>query len=108
MSGSATSVGTQTCRSVGTTASRNLELLKSAWLVCWGLPRRLHHPSGQWRQPPCVRQEDSCEGHCSVRKEDRKSTRLNSSHLGISYAVFCLKKKKQYTITIQYLLIQTS
>src|SRR5205814_8559514 len=28
-------------------------------------------------------------------KQDRKSTRLNSSHLGISYAVFCLKKKKQ-------------
>src|SRR5438045_4503471 len=28
---------------------------------------------------------------------DRKSTRLNSSHLGISYAVFCLKKKKEQT-----------
>src|SRR5437899_4946556 len=28
---------------------------------------------------------------------DRKSTRLNSSHLGISYAVFCLKKKKHHT-----------
>src|SRR5205814_9753171 len=28
------------------------------------------------------------------RARDRKSTRLNSSHLGISYAVFCLKKKK--------------
>src|SRR5947199_6442770 len=28
---------------------------------------------------------------------DRKSTRLNSSHLGISYAVFCLKKKKNPT-----------
>src|SRR5699024_12770679 len=27
--------------------------------------------------------------------EDRKSTRLNSSHVSISYAVFCLKKKKQ-------------
>src|SRR5205814_6061988 len=27
-------------------------------------------------------------------ERDRKSTRLNSSHLGISYAVFCLKKKK--------------
>src|SRR5262245_63709195 len=27
-------------------------------------------------------------------EKDRKSTRLNSSHLGISYAVFCLKKKK--------------
>src|SRR5205814_10378571 len=30
---------------------------------------------------------------------DRKSTRLNSSHLGISYAVFCLKKKKKNTRT---------
>src|SRR5256885_3603085 len=29
------------------------------------------------------------------RKVDRKSTRLNSSHLVISYAVFCLKKKKK-------------
>src|SRR5262245_64875848 len=29
---------------------------------------------------------------------DRKSTRLNSSHLGISYAVFCLKKKKKIKI----------
>src|SRR5437899_9513311 len=28
-------------------------------------------------------------------EQDRKSTRLNSSHLGISYAVFCLKKKKK-------------
>src|SRR5947199_8976000 len=28
-------------------------------------------------------------------ERDRKSTRLNSSHLGISYAVFCLKKKKE-------------
>src|SRR5262245_63955921 len=28
-------------------------------------------------------------------QQDRKSTRLNSSHLGISYAVFCLKKKKR-------------
>src|SRR5258708_8189104 len=31
----------------------------------------------------------------SGRSEDRKSTRLNSSHQIISYAVFCLKKKKQ-------------
>src|SRR5258705_8220887 len=30
-----------------------------------------------------------------LAKGDRKSTRLNSSHLGISYAVFCLKKKKR-------------
>src|SRR5437870_6465226 len=31
--------------------------------------------------------------------EDRKSTRLNSSHVAISYAVFCLKKKKKKTKT---------
>src|SRR5207249_11734850 len=30
-----------------------------------------------------------------VMERDRKSTRLNSSHVSISYAVFCLKKKKQ-------------
>src|SRR5256885_7561889 len=30
-----------------------------------------------------------------LRRADRKSTRLNSSHLVISYAVFCLKKKKK-------------
>src|SRR5215475_15797517 len=32
--------------------------------------------------------------HPCTRREDRKSTRLNSSHVKISYAVFCLKKKK--------------
>src|SRR5258705_3653437 len=32
---------------------------------------------------------------------DRKSTRLNSSHLGISYAVFCLKKKKKKVLSVQ-------
>src|SRR5256885_11809279 len=36
----------------------------------------------------------------SRRAEDRKSTRLNSSHLVISYAVFCLKKKKKDTTYI--------
>src|SRR5437899_620424 len=38
--------------------------------------------------------EASFENHPSAVR-DRKSTRLNSSHLGISYAVFCLKKKTQ-------------
>src|SRR5256885_11956460 len=32
---------------------------------------------------------------CREKRRDRKSTRLNSSHLVISYAVFCLKKKKK-------------
>src|SRR5690625_6468538 len=35
----------------------------------------------------------------SLMNEDRKSTRLNSSHVAISYAVFCLKKKTQKTRT---------
>src|SRR5438309_3273507 len=33
------------------------------------------------------------------QRQDRKSTRLNSSHSSISYAVFCLKKKKNSTVT---------
>src|ERR1035438_8991785 len=37
------------------------------------------------------------EAHRSLLSTDRKSTRLNSSHLGISYAVFCLKKKQLTT-----------
>src|SRR5688572_31249984 len=35
-------------------------------------------------------------------REDRKSTRLNSSHSQISYAVFCLKKKKKIQMTRNY------
>src|SRR3712207_7042699 len=33
--------------------------------------------------------------------KDRKSTRLNSSHANISYAVFCLKKKKKKSLKVQ-------
>src|SRR2546430_12612820 len=45
------------------------------------------------------RDRDELERSCRrqrqcVRRQDRKSTRLNSSHSQISYAVFCLKKKK--------------
>src|SRR5258708_11623199 len=36
---------------------------------------------------------------------DRKSTRLNSSHQIISYAVFCLKKKKKYIVLYPYQLV---
>src|SRR5688500_19293078 len=38
------------------------------------------------------------ENEGTIRARDRKSTRLNSSHLVISYAVFCLKKKKKNTM----------
>src|SRR2546429_3626464 len=37
---------------------------------------------------------------------DRKSTRLNSSHGYISYAVFCLKKKNRHTVTIRQRIMQ--
>src|SRR5437773_5925116 len=38
-----------------------------------------------------------------LARRDRKSTRLNSSHITISYAVFCLKKKKSHHYKIQYI-----
>src|SRR5256885_12538701 len=38
------------------------------------------------------------------RRVDRKSTRLNSSHLVISYAVFCLKKKKKTDLTLSVMI----
>src|SRR5262245_48739779 len=46
----------------------------------------VHRRHGRQRRVACTAGE-------SQRDKDRKSTRLNSSHLGISYAVFCLKKK---------------
>src|SRR5437764_8626865 len=62
--------------------------------------RRLLRPSpaaGHPRRPPRRR---SREGLTPRRGQpDRKSTRLNSSHRCISYAVFCLKKKKKNTST---------
>jgi len=39
--------------------------------------------------------ENGCKEVWKVENQDRKSTRLNSSHITISYAVFCLKKKKR-------------
>src|SRR5256885_9696114 len=57
-------------------------------------------PSGDPRphrrlpRPRAVGEDPSASG-----AGDRKSTRLNSSHLVISYAVFCLKKKKKLLVT---------
>src|SRR3712207_7437664 len=42
---------------------------------------------------PKEKQEKIFERFYQAQKQDRKSTRLNSSHANISYAVFCLKKK---------------
>src|SRR3712207_7154362 len=42
---------------------------------------------------------DESKETIEIYKEDRKSTRLNSSHANISYAVFCLKKKKKQNLS---------
>src|SRR5688572_31059776 len=51
-------------------------------------------------QPRHQEQHEDRQGHhdhaAELVREDRKSTRLNSSHSQISYAVFCLKKKKAH------------
>src|SRR5690349_22001621 len=54
-----------------------------------GLPRRGRQPEGR-----AVVARHASRGDRRA-EEDRKSTRLNSSHVEISYAVFCLKKKKK-------------
>src|SRR5690554_2782583 len=85
--------------------------------------RRGDHDGEQRPDRPALRQGPG-DGHAPGvrgprRLGDRKSTRLNSSHVRISYAVFCLKKKKQIiickyqhtfvvTLTIYYLFNDTA
>src|SRR3712207_8723952 len=54
-----------------------------------------------------VTTQDNASSFASVTtvRTDRKSTRLNSSHANISYAVFCLKKKKRASVRVLLLLI---
>src|SRR5260221_8429946 len=65
--------------------------------------RRAAHRSGRRvsdpvRSPVLRIQRDARSGEQPGEERDRKSTRLNSSHTVISYAVFCLKKKKKIEI----------
>src|SRR5262245_64186289 len=62
---------------------------------------RARHVRPLWSAANVCRREPRPEGagrrgrtRLAGIAQDRKSTRLNSSHLGISYAVFCLKKKR--------------
>src|SRR5688572_31232756 len=62
---------------------------------------RFHHV-GRRRAGEIECPADSSQGLASLRRDvsaDRKSTRLNSSHSQISYAVFCLKKKNKSNIS---------
>src|SRR5690606_41789171 len=61
-------------------------------------PRDARDPCGPSYRPCTSRQAAKWQagtGHESWPRRDRKSTRLNSSHVKSSYAVFCLKKKKK-------------
>src|SRR2546422_7262263 len=51
---------------------------------------------------PGVRPSRNSNNDCAPATADRKSTRLNSSHGYISYAVFCLKKKKKQGIYVRF------
>src|SRR2546430_12882455 len=55
---------------------------------------------GEWTTPSYLSAHAAYENNRSTPSltSDRKSTRLNSSHSQISYAVFCLKKKKTRTV----------
>src|SRR5204862_8026764 len=59
--------------------------------------RRTRRPKSPPRRTP--RPTCAAPAASGAECEDRKSTRLNSSHVEISYAVFCLKKKKQTSHT---------
>src|SRR5262245_64606959 len=67
-----------------------------AWYRNGEIPSRLADgPNGPQRLVPLDAVIDRAARSPRIQRRDRKSTRLNSSHLGISYAVFCLKKKKK-------------
>src|SRR3712207_8473864 len=75
----------------------NLHLFRDGAATFWALndPRRVTAVSGLLGHEPRIneRHYNQANGISAGRKLDWKSTRLNSSHANISYAVFCLKKK---------------
>src|SRR3712207_8805150 len=65
-------------------------------------PKRYDHRTGRWilwlHVAGCQHSvRAGATAATGGERKDRKSTRLNSSHANISYAVFCLKNKKNYT-----------
>src|SRR5260221_1348387 len=85
---------------------------------------RSHRPMSEWCGWPVVAETAGWETAQQIltdaelsdglplvpptQRRDRKSTRLNSSHTVISYAVFCLKKKKESTYRRHTLYLHTS
>src|SRR3712207_6852758 len=82
-----------------TTLFRSDDALRAAaWLQATGAGRATFLVAGLHGGAELEDSEESDGAFATVEDEsvDRKSTRLNSSHANISYAVFCLKKKKKY------------
>src|SRR2546426_6930001 len=73
------------------------ELLQDGVVLLLGIPLGAaeHHVLEEVRESRLARLDLVARAGAHHRPVDRKSTRLNSSHLVISYAVFCLKKKKK-------------
>src|SRR5258708_24835051 len=61
-------------------------------------PHEAHRSGNSLR----IADQTRCAPHLWLPRRDRKSTRLNSSHQIISYAVFCLKKKNEAIDTISW------
>src|SRR3712207_7198644 len=61
-------------------------------------PVELRDPHDVAPEASSTRSNERMTGQRRSGRKDRKSTRLNSSHANISYAVFCLKKKKKTSI----------
>src|SRR5437773_9592079 len=61
----------------------------------------LHDTLPIWPRSPPSSASARCTSRGCCARRDRKSTRLNSSHITISYAVFCLKKKKHTKSELQ-------
>src|SRR5438067_5514465 len=74
-------------------------------LTCKVVCERDPAESAHVRRQRALRRAHSLERlrHAHQSRQDRKSTRLNSSHVSISYAVFCLKKKKKKKKTLYVL-----
>src|SRR3712207_8304824 len=66
--------------------------------ILHGWSRDCNHPCGNVSLSTRVRTKRNAARRSLVPATDRKSTRLNSSHANISYAVFCLKKKNTTTL----------
>src|SRR5439155_25685646 len=85
-------------RSAAEPQGPDVRLERFAHLVLAGVAHHFHRLRGQRRRLGRLREPPQCGvGGARLdprRERDRKSTRLNSSHVAISYAVFCLKKKK--------------